>query len=360
MSCGPTTGWCRRVKLRQPYTPDQCQRCWLMIHSAEHRKNWGMPGPPLPVYQPGEGPPARLQRASDCGGCGKGKPLTVRDRSPATRPQPSAARGRSSPWQPPPPQPQAAPPSLPQADPIPARIVIGQYGWPELIDLQLRVIRATCGDVSVTVVSDNPKDTGKLHMYCWKHNAVLWQSFKRIGHCGGDLAVFHSGIQDAAAGGVRVIAKLSQRLIITRPNWLQEGARELLLSGLPAATRASVGRVWPDPLRTEGMLIDVEKWNKPSVLERLRPRKRYYDKPGGYPAEHQINDLLKEELGGGYWPWSLLPDKREERGEGILWHHSHTVEDYHRLAAQYGVTLPADFTVDGWGEHLARGVHDFG
>lgn len=359
MSCGPTTGWCRRVKPRQPYTPDQCQRCWLMIHSAEHRKNWGVAGPPLPVYQPGEEPP-RPQGAGGCGGCGKGKPMTVRDRSPAPRPQPSAARGRSSLWQPQPSRSPAAPLAPAQTVSTPAGIVIGQYGWPELIELQLKVIRATCGDVPVLVSSDNPRDTGRLMRICQTHGAVLHASQGRIGHCGGDLAAYYHGIRWAVAKGLRVLAKLSQRLIFTRPNWLPEGANELVLSGLPAASRTSVGRVWPDPLRTEGMLLDVSRWNVPGVLDRLRPRKRYRDKPGGYTAEHQISDLVKEELGGLYWPWSLLPDKREDRGEGLLWHHSHKVEDYHRLAAQYGVTLPADFTVDGWGEHHARGEHDFG
>lgn len=49
MTCGPSTGWCGNVRPGEPYTRDQCQRCWLMAHSAPHRANWKVEGPAVEV-----------------------------------------------------------------------------------------------------------------------------------------------------------------------------------------------------------------------------------------------------------------------------------------------------------------------
>lgn len=355
MSCGPKTGWCGRVKPHHPYTADQCQRCWLMTHSADHRRNWGVDGPALSVPAAPSVRQAAPAKKPCCGG--GNKPQRV------ARPAKAAAPAKSSkPWSAPQstPKPQASAPT----DTIPAGIVIGSYLWPELIDLQLRVIHATVGRVPVLVVSDNPRDTGRLETICRAQGAVLFPSTKRIGHCGGDLAVYYRGVQWAAATGLRVLAKLSQRCVITRPGWLQEVARDLLLSSLPAAGRWAVGPdrgpSWGQQLRTEAMLLDVPRWNRPEVLRRLEPRKRYRDKPGGYTAEEQVLDLLRAELGGVYHPWGLLPDRRDAKADGLVWHHANTREEYDALAARHGVVLPKSFTVDGWGDFHARGEHDFG
>lgn len=50
MRCGPATGWCGRVRAGEPFDPARdCDRCWLMTHSATHRANWGVAGPAVVV-----------------------------------------------------------------------------------------------------------------------------------------------------------------------------------------------------------------------------------------------------------------------------------------------------------------------
>lgn len=56
MSCGPGQ-WCGTVRPGEPYTRDQCQRCWLMTHSAPHRANWKVEGPAVAVVKPSPRPP---------------------------------------------------------------------------------------------------------------------------------------------------------------------------------------------------------------------------------------------------------------------------------------------------------------
>lgn len=250
-----------------------------------------------------------------------------------------------------------APAFAPKPDDPPCGVVIGSYGWPELIDLQIRVIRDTCGPVPVCVSNDKPEANAELVAVCAKHPDVyLWPNAERIGHTGGDLSAFWKGIVWGAAKGLRVVAKLSQRFIATGPRWLQDGARDLLASGLPLASRRCRGReVWD--LRTEACLLDVAQWNVPDVLARIAPRRYWRDSPKGLAAETVLNRVLVDLLGGIFWPWSLYSEERYARAPGTVWHCSHTRADYDALGRRYGVALPADFHVDGWQHDHAKGLY---
>jgi hypothetical protein len=269
------------------------------------------------------------------------------------------------------PTPPAAPPPLQVGNSRPdttVGVVLGFSRWPELIDLQLAVIRETCGGVPVLVSADpdpkRPDDVSALAAVCRRRRAELIVTPERIGHTGGDMAAYGRGVVWGASHGLAVVAKLSQRFLVTRPRWLQDGAAELLLSGLPAATRyaepAPPPNKWGDALRTEAMLIDVSQWNRPAVLARLAPRKRWADRPGGYQAEDQIHDLIREELGGAYWPWWLVSAQRYAKADGVVWRMANARADYDALASRFGVRLPADFKVDGWGSEVRKGEYDVG
>lgn len=240
-------------------------------------------------------------------------------------------------------------------------VVIGSYGWPELIALQLRVIRDTCGPVPVLVSNDKPEAHAALLAICAAGGDVtLDTNPERIGHVGGDMGAFHKGAVWGAARGLTVVAKLSQRFLVTRPRWLQDGATDLIASGLPLATRRCKGRENYD-LRTEACLLDVARWNKPAVLARVAPRRYWGDAPGtGVPAEAVVYRTLLSELGGVYWPWALYGEDRYTAAEGTVWHCSHGRAAYDALAARHGVTLPADFHTDGWQRDLKRGTYAHG
>jgi hypothetical protein len=302
------------------------------------------------------------------------KPLAM-DAKPAAKPTDGAARlgvkRRVRPASPARrPTPPAAPAPMPAGSPTdpPVGVVLGFSRWPELIDLQLALIRETCGGVPVLVSADpdpqRPEDVPALAAVCRRHRAELIVTPERIGHTGGDMAAYGRGVTWGAGRGLAVVAKLSQRFLVTRPRWLQDGAAELLLSGLPAATRfaepAPPPNKWGNALRTEAMLIDVNQWNRQAVLARLSPRKRWADRPGGYQAEDQIHDLIREELGGAYWPWWLVSAQRYAKADGVVWRMANVRADYDAVAARFGVRLPADFKVEGWGNEVRTGGYDVG
>jgi hypothetical protein len=165
----------------------------------------------------------------------------------------------------------------------------------------------------------------------------------RIGHTGGDLAAFWRGIRWGRERGLSVVAKLSQRFIGTSDRWLQDGARQLLASGLALSGQRCSGRE-TFALRTESVLLAVDQWHTPAILAELAPRHR----PAPEIADNDLMQLVRRELGGLFWPWSLIGEDRYERRAGLLWHCANSRADYHRLATQHGVELDPTFHVDGW------------
>src|SRR5947209_5743392 len=122
----------------------------------------------------------------------------------------------------------------PRPDDPPCGVVIGSYRWPRLIDLQIHLIRHTCGGVPILVGDDCSPGFGpapppgsqfeRLQAICAAHPGVtLWPNVERIGHTGGDVAACWKGLIWAQALGLRVLAKLSQRFLVTDPRWLQDG-----------------------------------------------------------------------------------------------------------------------------------------
>lgn len=197
-----------------------------------------------------------------------------------------------------------------------------------------------------------------MKMACWMAGFDL-EIGPRLGHSAGDMAAFTRGLRWAAAKGLKYLAKLSYRFMPLQPGWLAEGVSALAESGLALAGRKSEGRqVYP--LRTEAAILDVAAWlHRKSVLEGMEG---YTFTGTNRPVEHFILDMLKKvEFGDGmYLPWTFLTTDRVAPCPRYLWHWGNTNQDYRSLARRHGITLPTDFSEDGWGWELAKGLHKHG
>lgn len=235
---------------------------------------------------------------------------------------------------------------------IPAGVVIGSYGLPQLIKLQLRLLRAHCGDVPILVcddctpgnslVPDRGSKFAELLQICHAHGAALWSSPDRLGHVGGDLASYYLGIQWARALGLDVLCKLSQRLLIDIPGWLASSASGLLASGHATGCQSCYEGPHRLPLRTECILFDTRRWLRADTLEILLPRP--VRTLAAESMVHQAMQLIEPD----FWPWPLFQERRTVRDPGIVWHCSHPRSAYEELASRHGVTLDDSFTVAGW------------
>jgi hypothetical protein len=226
----------------------------------------------------------------------------------------------------------------------PCGVVVGSYGYPRLVELQVRLIRHCCGNVPILISDDRSPGGGMEAVQALSGrypDVTVTVSDTRIGHSGGDMAALHRGILWGAERGLRCVAKLSHRFLICRARWLQQIGRELLASGAPVAGNPCIEGSFIFPLRTEAIVVDVARWHRPDVLGYLRPR------PVGIACEQLVWHACTTWLGGGLHRWPLFGQDRFRATPGVLWHVSTAAEEYHTLAARFGVELDPDFNVRG-------------
>lgn len=238
-----------------------------------------------------------------------------------------------------------------QQSEVPVAVVIGSYNMPSAIELQIRLIRHHCGlNTPILIADDNSEgmmnrtgDTAYDRLEWLQHrypNVVMWPSVQRVGHSGGDLSALWKGLQWAKATKIEVLAKLSQRFMIDKTNWLQDGAKALKASGRPLASNACMSTGFP--LRTEAMLLDVAAWTQPSLIADLCPR------PITIAAEQALIEEVWTKLGGTFMVWDLLGLGRSNWQPDTYWHEVTSSGEYHNLADKHRVTLRDDFHVEPW------------
>lgn len=254
----------------------------------------------------------------------------------------------------------------PPGDDVPCGVAIGSYNLPKLIELQVRLVRDRCGpDVPILITDDNSDgyghtpgpDTncGRLRRLAASDpNVTLVINPVRLGQASGDLGKVYWAIQWAAVRKLKVVACLSQRLLIDQPRWLQRCATELVESGLSTMSAACIDE-GPFPFRSEFVVIDAERWNRPAILDHLTPRKMT-PIPGewGIAAEFVYWHDIRDRLDGKLLAWPAMQPYRYRRSEGVLWHCNTPPADYAGVAKRYGLDLDAHFTCDGWRRHEGK------
>lgn len=240
--------------------------------------------------------------------------------------------------------PKLADPALPRPGDPRCGVVIGCYRWPKLAELQIRLIRHLCGPVPILLSDDaTPGKEADFRRLTETYPDVHYQrSRRRIGHAGGDLQAFRRGVAWAARQGLEVLGKLSQRMLVLRPYWLQDGALELLASGRSLASQPCTEGLTRWPVRTELCLLDVAWWQQPEVLGRLPPG-----------AIRAGAEAILGAVAGPLHRWSIMGEDRCIPNVNYIWHTANRDADYRELARQYGLELDADFSAGP--SHLIAG-----
>jgi len=336
---------CDHALVNQPYSVDQCRVCWLYWNDDLHNRAWGGPGlGPKRTSQPcrHKGTEVRRQQWATCSGKVELKVFACAVHSECTAVKPAdgvkgCCQGCPD-YQTPPPPPVAAD----RKDDPECGVVVGLYRWPKLAELQIRLIRATCGRVPI-LLSDDCSPEGR-----WREMELLGEKYadvlvrrnpERIGHAGGDLSAFERGLRWAKNRELAVLAKLSMRMMIEIPYWLQDGAIDLLASGMAASGQPCLEGPHSFPLRSEAVLLNVERMHTPQVLSHWAPRKLHW------AAESFAWEAIM--MSGGLHPWRVMQQQRMVVDPGIVWHVSAGDEAYHALAGRYGLTLDEDMTAMG-------------
>ncbi len=234
-------------------------------------------------------------------------------------------------------------------------IVVGCFSqWPELIELQIKTIRKSCGkETPILISEDAGPHRSEVVSLCRRYDVDFidtgrvypeQQLVERIGHTGGDMGTMFQGLLWAHRNGFEVLAKLSQRFIVTKDNWLKDGARDFLESGLGLASQECTG-IQRYPLRTECMLLLVRAWaSNPLAMQALLPRPR--QKPEN--AEIAIDRIYRDYVCSIIFPWELFGEERTEPGNGYLWHYGDGPDAYRDLAESFGIEWTPEFSCYGW------------
>jgi len=223
-----------------------------------------------------------------------------------------------------------------------------RYGT-EAVKLNLAVLRANCGrDVKILVCDDAspPESQRRYRRLCREYDAEYTTNSKRMGHTSGDMIVFHKAIRWAQRLRLRTVTKLSQRMMIDVPNWIQTDSEHLLSS--PYATQAQMlTNFGCEQIRTECVMMVVERWFSSGVLWHYRPRRiPYWNEGHTFDAIARLVDPDKPYP--HFLPWQRLSYARGGDSPPAYFREMRDAEkQFCDLAARHGVCLRSSFsTID--------------
>ncbi len=221
-------------------------------------------------------------------------------------------------------------------------VVIGSQGWPGLMELQITLIRKMCWHLPILIAEDAPrKETPEILFLKKKYNEVdVWNNPRSFGHGAGDMSAFFKGIVWAKKNNIEYLVKISRRLLIESPFWIQYWTKRLIKDGLSVSLQ--VQRFYPWPIHTHLMILKVEDWfNK---IEDILPFE-YDTVKTSYNVEIHMGEIIKKNFGNKYSTLSLVSVSPDVRFPGITWHVSHTLQEYKDMFIKYGIKMDENFSV---------------
>lgn len=234
-------------------------------------------------------------------------------------------------------------------------IVIGAYNWPSIIELQIKVIKATCGNIPILISDDfsdgashSPQPGCKFYqmqVLAERYPLVtFYPNPQRLGHSGGDLSAFWKGLQWANTLNLDILAKISHRLLVNLPHWIQHYGSILLKRNNAIASQPCIQNGHIFPIRSECCVLNVKEWNRPEIISKLTP---LVINPNGRPdtdVENILWGIIQKHFHGIMEPLLLLRKDRHLKNPGVLWHNANSLLDYQELGEKFGVILENDFT----------------
>jgi hypothetical protein len=221
----------------------------------------------------------------------------------------------------------------------------------EAVELNLAVIRARCGydGVSILVCDDASPLTSqdRYRQICEKYDAEFTTNPERMGHTSGDMIVFHKAILWAKRLGLATVTKLSHRMVIDEPRWIQDDSDRLLASGYATQTQM-LANFGLEQVRTECVMMAVEAWSSSEVLQYYRPRSiPYWNESHTFQA---ISRMVSPATPYPHFlPWHRLSFFRGQDAAPVYFRDMRGNADleFRALAERYGVRLTERFsTVD--------------
>jgi hypothetical protein len=126
-------------------------------------------------------------------------------------------------------------------------------------------------------------------------------------------------------------------------DWISPCVAGLIKSGLKVSSAPCVEGETTFPIRTEFVLMDTKAWYHPNILNEFRMQSTQ-----GYAAESIIWQSIDKYFNGRMANLPILKEDRLYPYPGIIWHCSHTLDNYKALAQRFSIELDKGFAVTGW------------
>jgi hypothetical protein len=248
-----------------------------------------------------------------------------------------------------------------------AAVVIGTYGSPAYIRLQLESRKRYWPNVPALIHDDNSPQRDELIKICKEYGVQYYSPESRLGDTG-DASVLVKGIDWAHENGYDLVVKISRRFIIIH-EWVS--ALQTLAFATQYPTYAGRCAEYVYGCRSECFAVHVEAWRGSETMAKLRHfiQMKEMHHPGHTLEEWynlEANEILKkyaskqvrsmigafhiasDAIGCQYWP--IMGYSRHLGFPGVIWHNSDYPEDYYYLAKSYGFD---DLKIEDF-----RGVYD--
>lgn len=242
-------------------------------------------------------------------------------------------------------------------------VAIGHYNMPCAVEFHLKSIKANCGNVHILVTDDYSEEAYNLDPskgrivskesafeskqrligVCHDYNAKLINTGQyRLGHVGGDLSAYYHGLMYAKNIGAKYCIKMSQRFFVDRPLWVQKLCRIAEENNVVTMSNPHIAKNGQlvFHIRSEFVLMNVEKWTQPHILDIIKPRR-----VGGVAGEMIITHAVQN-LGGVITPCPLFTANRGSHHPGLVWYEENdAVNKYIAFMKKYNVEMSDGFHI---------------
>jgi hypothetical protein len=222
-------------------------------------------------------------------------------------------------------------------------IVIGTFGTPAYVHMQLEARKRFYPHLPAIIVNDGNEKINEISELCKKYDAEVGMNPVHFGHARGDMAVFCSGLMWAEMNRLGLLVKISRRYIplCSFHDWLIRMA-----SSSESNTFGAILPKYNLPIATHFLGMRVNAWLQ------FRGRMSQYV----YGEEPKIVDVEKR-----MHEWAVqisnsdertfagfsLTEGRPAKDRKALWRDKDSVYDYMRQATLWGLNYrPHEFKVN--------------
>ncbi|MGO8673018.1 MAG: hypothetical protein ACLQVD_16875 [Capsulimonadaceae bacterium] len=232
-------------------------------------------------------------------------------------------------------------------------MVIGTYGTPAYIALQIAARNRWYPHVPLLVHDDGSPDAERLAALCKASGVDFVGRSQRSGWSLGDMAAVVAGLDWGRQKGLDIVIKVSRRYVLCH-DWVP-GLQQLAY-GTQAATYGNACGFFGIRFRPECMATHVGAWHAAGAVEEMRGRVARGRRVAKWIEEWYQSLVLHVHLSQaprtvrrwehlfprdahwrGYALWPMMGMSRKSRMPGVLWHDINSCDEYRALARELGL-----------------------